>query len=70
MRSRHAPADEVLAAIRRLYKKPGAANRAQALMAAVRCSLIGSDEGGPGNVAFIPAHRASRAAGQPAALAS
>jgi DNA-binding NarL/FixJ family response regulator len=54
----------------RLYRKLGAANRAQALMAAVRYSLIGSGEDGPASVTFIPAHRAGRPARRPTALAS
>jgi DNA-binding NarL/FixJ family response regulator len=56
--------------VARLYKKLGAANRAQALMAAVRCSLIGSDQAAPASVAFIPAHRASQVTRPPAVLAS
>jgi DNA-binding NarL/FixJ family response regulator len=56
--------------VARLYKKLGAANRAQALMAAVRCSLIGSDEDAPAGVAFIPGHRASQVTRPPAVLAS
>jgi len=56
--------------VARLYKKLGAANRAQALMAAVRHSLIGSGEDGPANVTFIPAHRAGPPTRRPTALAS
>jgi DNA-binding NarL/FixJ family response regulator len=40
--------------VARLYYKLGAANRAQALMTAVRHGLIDCGQGGPSQVAFVP----------------
>jgi DNA-binding NarL/FixJ family response regulator len=54
----------------RLYDKLGAANRAQALMTAVRHGLIGCGPDVPSRAALVPVQRASRAERKSAAATS